>query len=326
MAHDATPTAGRLSPPDAARITQRTALLSVATASFLILIKAWAWMASGSVSILASLADSGLDFAASLFTLFAVRYAAAPPDEEHRFGHGKAEGFAALLQAALVGASAMLIAMEAVDRFRDPKPVLEGQLGVIVMVVSIIATIILIGFQTRALRQTGSVATSGDRAHYAADLAANAAVIVGVVASGFLGLPIADPIIGLAIAVWLAWGAFGVAREAADQLMDRELEDEARARIIELVCADENVQLGVHQLRTRASGPIVHIQFHLDLPEHLSLVEAHHTMVRCEERLLEEFPGADILIHPDPRGSVAHGGDFFKETGKPGAEDEGSTS
>ncbi|MBB34780.1 MAG: cation-efflux pump [Hirschia sp.] len=322
MAHDAMPSsAGRLAPPVAARITQRTVMLSVATASLLILIKAWAWMASGSVSILASLADSGLDLAASLFTLGAVSYAAAPPDQKHRFGHGKAEGFAALMQAVLVGASATFIAIEAIDRFRNPRPVMEGGLGIAVMIISILLTLGLIYFQTRALRQTGSVATAGDRAHYAADLAANMAVIVGVIASSYLGLPIADPVIGLAIALWLAWGAFGVAREAADQLMDKELSEADRERIKRLARGDERM-IDVHQLRTRASGPIIHIQFHLDMPRELSLVEAHQLMVACENRILEEFPGADILIHPDPRGSQPHGGDFFAENYK--AEPEAS--
>lgn len=319
MAHDSMPAAGRLAPPAAARITQRTAMLSTGAASLLIAIKLWAWIASGSVSILASLADSGLDLAASLFTLFAVTYAAAPPDAEHRFGHGKAEGFAALFQAALVGASATLIAVEAFERFRDPQPVMQGQLGVAVMIVSIIVTLALIYVQTQAVRKTGSVATAGDRAHYAADLAANAAVILGVVASGFMGMPIADPVIGLLIALWLAWGAFGVARDAADQLMDRELDDEARARIIKLARGSEP-DLDVHQLRTRAAGPIVHIQFHLDLPRDISLVEAHRIMVACEERILDEFPGADILIHPDPMGVQPHGGEFFREA--PGEEAE----
>lgn len=312
MAHDAVSTTGRMSPGDAARITRSTAMLSVGVAATLILAKAWAWVASGSVSILASLADSSLDLAASLFTLLAVTYAAAPPDAEHRFGHGKAEGFAAMMQAALVGASAMFIALEAVDRFQNPKPVVEGAIGVGVMALSILLTLVLIWFQTRAVRQTGSVATAGDRAHYAADLAANVAVIGGVVASSFLGWSLADPIIGLLVALWLAYGAIDVAREAADQLMDREIDDSARDRIIALACGD-NSSLRVHQLRTRESGPIIHIQFHLDMPNTLSLVQAHDLMVACEQRILAEFPGADILIHPDPRGAEPHGGEFFGE-------------
>ena len=311
MPHDIS-LGGRLSPEDAARITRRTTYASVSVATVLIIIKAWAWHASGSVSILSSLADSGLDLAASLFTLGAVAYAAIPPDEDHRYGHGKAEGFAALFQAALVGASATLIVIEAIDRLREPQPITDTGLGMIVMVVSILLTLVLIYIQSRALRLTGSVATAGDRAHYAADLAANFAVIVGIGASSMLGFVWADPVVGLLVAAWLVWGAIGVAREAADQLMDRELGEDERLEIVALA-ASVSPELGVHQLRTRMSGPIVHIQFHLEMPNSLSLVEAHAVMVACEQRILEKYPGADIIIHPDPRGAKPHGGEFFKE-------------
>ncbi len=299
-----------MAPPEAAKITRRTVFLSISTATVLIAVKVWAWVASGSVSILSSLADSSLDLAASLMTLWAVIYAAEPPDEEHRFGHGKAEGFAALMQAALVGASAALIAREAIERFFAPRSIENGGLSIGVMVFSIIMTATLIWFQSRAVAKTGSVATKGDMAHYTADLAANVAVIAGVIGAAFLNMPLADPIIGLGVAAWLAWGAFGVARDAVDQLMDRELDDEARARITALAEADDII---VHSLRTRASGPIIHIQFHLEMPNTLSLIEAHEQMVACERRILDEFPGADILIHPDPRGAKPHGGGFFKE-------------
>ncbi|ACT60109.1 cation diffusion facilitator family transporter [Hirschia baltica] len=310
MAHDHMP-AGRMNPPEAAEITKQTVLISVTVASILIGLKLWAWFVSGSVSVLASLADSGLDMAASLVTLGAVIYAAVPPDADHRYGHGKAEGFAALMQAGLVGASSALIAREAFDRFFDPRPMEEGVIPIVVMLISIGLTLGLIYFQTRALKKTGSIATAGDRAHYMADLGANVAVIIGVAGASFLKIPLIDPIIGLGVAIWLAFGALDVAKEAFNQLMDRELSDEARARIIELAQGDSK-EWFVHDLRTRSAGPIIHIQFHLDLPNTSSLAEAHDIMVECEKRILSEFPGADILIHPDPKDAVPHGTDFFK--------------
>ena len=304
MPHDgAHTTPGRLKPERAAAITRRTALLSVGVTTGLIALKAWAWIASGSVAMLASLADSALDAAASVFTLWAVTYAAKPADADHRHGHGKAEGFAALVQAMLVAASAALVGKEAVTRFLDPEPVGATTLGLIVMSVSIAATLALITAQTRAVRETGSVATAGDRAHYAADLGANLAVIAGLVLSGLLGISIADPLVGLGVALWLAWGAFGVAKSAIDLLMDRELDDGSRARIVELARADPAVR-AVHMLRTRASGPYVHIQFHMDLDPALPLREAHAIMVAAEARILDAFPAADVLIHPDPQGEA----------------------
>jgi cation diffusion facilitator family transporter len=305
-----TPTAGRLDPRKAARETRPAALLSVSTAVVLIATKTGAWWVSGSVAMLASLADSTLDLAASLFTLWAVSEAASPPDAHHRYGHGKAEGLAALVQALLVGASAVVIAHAAVERFTAPAAVTHGAVAVAVMLVSIALTAVLVIVQTRSLKKTGSVAIAGDRTHYATDFAANIAVLIGVIAASWFNLPLADPVMGLAVALWLAWSAFGVGRTAFDQLMDRELPDADRDRIRVLA---ETGGVSIHRLRTRAAGPIIHIQFHLSVPANLSLVEAHTLMVACEERILAEFPGADVLIHPDPQGvAETHGSEFFR--------------
>lgn len=300
-----------MSPPSAnAKATRNVALLSVATASVLIVVKAIAWRTSDSVAILASLSDSCLDLIASLVTLFAVRYAQAPPDAEHRFGHGKAEAFSSLMQGGLVFASGALIGREAFEALLNPRPVAHGLAGVVVMLISIALTLALITAQSRVLRATGSIAISGDRAHYAADLGSNAVALVGVGAAAWLGLSWVDAAAGLLVALWLIWGAIGVFREASGQLMDHELPEEDRAKILELATADPRI-LGVHQLRTRASGPYIHMQMHADLAADISLAEAHTIMVEAETRLLAAFPSADILIHPDPRGRAEkHGGLF----------------
>ena len=297
----------------ATQITKRTALLSVSVALTLVLLKAWAWIQSDSVSILSSLADSGLDVLASLFTLAAVIYASVPPDEEHRHGHGKAEGFAGIIQAMFVAVAATLVAIEAVQHIQQPREVTESGLAIGVMVVAILLTIGLVWIQSVAIRKTNSVATDGDRAHYLADLGANLAVIGGVMAGGVFKVPFADPIIGICIAAWLIWTALQVANKGLAQLLDEELAAEARSRIRELATRDGKL-LDIHALRTRASGPYVHIQFHADLPPDISLVEAHKRMVVAEQAILEEFPAADVLIHPDPRGRAErHGGDVFGE-------------
>lgn len=313
MADNRTAEPGRIAPEDNARITNQAAVASVAVAALLIGLKGWAWIASGSVAMLATLADSVLDLAASLFTFFAVRYAAAPPDREHRFGHGKAESFAGLFQAGLVVVSATLILVEAVRRILAPEPIVRGEESIIVMFVSIALTAGLLAIQTRAIAQTGSVATAGDRAHYAADLSANALVIAGVAAGAFLGWSWADAVAGILVALWLANSALHIARDAADHLMDRELSDVSRARITELALDDPAIA-GIHDLRTRASGPYVHIQFHADLDPGLTLDAAHRIVVACEERIRAEYPGADIIIHPDPIDSAEpHGHEYFAE-------------
>lgn len=299
-----------LSPAESAALTRRVTLLSVATALVLVAIKVAAWLASGSVALLASTADSALDLLASLITFFAVRYAAAPPDAEHRFGHGKAEAFASLVQGGLVFASAALVGREAVGDLLHPKLVTAEGWAMAVMVVSIVLTAGLVTLQGRVLKQTASVAVSGDRAHYFSDLASNAIALIGIGASAWLGIAWLDAVAALAIAGLLLWGAIGVFREAANQLMDHELPDEARARIVALVTEDRRIE-DVHQLRTRASGPYIHMQMHVDLDPNLTLEAAHEVIVAAEKRVLDAFPSADIIIHADPRGRAEpHGGAF----------------
>lgn len=295
-------------------LTRDVTRLSVGVALVLTALKAAAWLASGSVAMLASLADSSLDVVASAATFIAVRYAAAPPDRGHRYGHGKAEAFASLLQAGLVFGSAALVAEEAVRHLIAPAPLQAEVWAMGVMAVSVALTGALVTAQTRVLGKTRSVAVSGDRAHYAVDLASNLAAFGGIGLAAWLGSPRWDAAAGLLVAVWLVWGAVKVFRDSSDQLMDHELPNTARREIVKRMIEDPKVR-GVHELRTRASGPYVHIQMHADLEPTLSLEEAHEVMVEAENRVLEAFPSADIIIHPDPQDRAdAHGG-AFAETG-----------
>ncbi|MDZ4362937.1 cation diffusion facilitator family transporter, partial [Brevundimonas sp.] len=235
---------------DAQLTVRRVTGLSVGVAVVLIAIKAFALGASGSVSIMATLADSGLDLVASLATFYAVRWAAAPADEAHRYGHGKAEALAALVQAGLVFASALFIGWAAVNRILDPRPVTAGSWSVGVMLVSMALTGWLVWMQTRAVKASGSIAVAGDRAHYAADMASNLVVLIGVASGAFLNAPGLDAAAGLVVAVWLFWGAVGMLRIAAHQLLDRAAPDEDRIAVTTAVLADPRI-FGVHQLRTR---------------------------------------------------------------------------
>ena len=266
--------------------------------------------ASGSVALLASLTDSGLDVLASLATYLAVRYAAVPPDHEHRFGHGKAEAFASLMQAGLVFASAALVGEEAIRHLIHSRPIQAEGPAMAAMAVSTVLSGALVWAQGQILRRTASVAVAGDRAHYLVDVISNLVALAGVGLAAWLGSPRIDAAAGLVVTAWLVWGAVQVFRQSADQLMDKELPDDARARIIALMTADPRVR-GVHQLRSRAAGPYIHLQMHADLDPSLSLDEAHEVMVEAENRVLEAFPAADILIHPDPQDRArAHGGPF----------------
>lgn len=313
----------RLSAAEAGVLTRRITLASTGVALLLVTIKAAVWAMSGSVALLASAADSALDLLASLITFFAVRYAASPPDAEHRFGHGKAEAFASLMQGGLVFASAALIGREAIMGLIEPQPVRQEGLAVLVMVISTLMTFALISAQGYVLRRTASVAVAGDRAHYATDLASNIAALVGIAAAAVLGWNGMDAIAALVVTALLLWGAISVFRQAANQLMDRELPQEDRSRIIALVTQDPSLT-DVHQLRTRASGPYVHMQMHVDLDPALTLEQAHAAVVAAEKRILAEFPSADIIIHPDPRGAAEPHGGAFAETvlGKRGLNED----
>lgn len=281
-------------------LTRRVTALSVGVAAILIALKGGAWIASGSLALLASLADSCLDLVASLITFFAVRYAAAPPDAEHRFGHGKAEAFSSLIQGGLVFASAALIGREAVEGLLHPRAVSHGLWGVAVMVASIGLTLALIRAQAAVTARTRSVAVAGDQAHYAADLASNGVTLAGLAAVALLGWTWVDAAAGLAVAAWLLWGAVGVFRQSADQLMDHELPVADREAILALLTDDPRIG-GVHQLRTRAAGPNIHVQAHIDLAAGQTLSQAHAVMTAAEDRVKAAFPTADVLLHPDPR-------------------------
>ena len=274
------------------------------------ILKAVVWWLSGSVSLLASAADSGLDFVAALGAFWAVRVAVKPADAEHRYGHGKAEAFAGLLQAGLVFASAALIGREAFNHVLHPSHVQAEGRAVLVMAASIAATLGLVQAQGWVIRRTRSVAIKGDRAHYMADLVSNAAAIVGIGLTRLTGDVRWDAAAGLLVAAWLIRGAVGVLRDASNELMDREVDETERAEILRLAKDDLRV-LGIHQFRTRASGPFLHVQMHMELEPEQTLYAAHVIVEAAERRILAAYPDTDLVIHADPFGlSEDHDRDF----------------
>ena len=307
------PTGGErlpLTTAEAARLTARITWLSVGVGASLMLLKAAAWWVSGSIALLASAADSALDFVAALVTFWAVRVAVLPADAEHRYGHGKAEAFASLLQAGLVFASAALIGEQAVDQLRDPRGIAAEGLGIAVMGISMLLTLALVQAQARVIARTRSVAIKGDRAHYLADLVSNAAAIAGLALAHWSGNPRWDAVAGLLVALWLIKGAVQVLRTAADELLDREVEEDERQALLQLALDDPQV-LGVHQFRSRRAGPTLHVQMHMELEPAQSLAEAHEIVEGAERRILTAFPGTDLVIHADPFGmSEDHDHDF----------------
>lgn len=281
------------------RLLRWATAASVATACLLVASKLLAWFLTDAVSLLASLLDSVLDGLASVATLVAVRFSLQPADREHRFGHGKAEALAALFQAALLVGSCAFIASEAIDRFAHPRDLDAIGAAVGVMLLAIAVTLALTTFQTFVIRRTQSPAIRADRVHYQADMLSNGATLLALGLS-YLGIRLADPVLALAIALWLLISTRQVISEAVDQLLDRELPDEERRRICSAAEGTEGV-LDVHGLRTRRSGRTRLIQLHVELDGQLTLAQAEVIADTVRTAILTRFPDADVLIHKDPR-------------------------
>jgi len=302
----------------------RAAYASVGTATFLLLLKTYAAWKTGSVAMLGSLADTGLDLVTSLVTLYGVRLAAMPADDEHRFGHGKAEALAALFQVGIIGFSAVGIGWRAAGRLAAGESSTHAEYGIAVSLIAIAATIALLLIQRRTIANTGSIAIRTDHVHYQSDLLLNLAVILALVLDQYFAIRGADPVLGLLIALWLGWGAWTASRRAVDQLMDKEWPEEKRRRFIEIAARHPELR-GLHDLRTRTSGARDFVQFHIWVDSTMSVAEAHRVTEEIEQKLDAEFPGTEILIHLDPEGHVDHPDDPLVEADLTRDQDHGNS-
>ena len=288
---------------DRAKLARSAAIASITVALILVALKSWASWRTGSTAMLGSLADSALDLIASIATLTGVWIASMPADEDHRFGHGKAEALAAIFQVMLIAVSAFGIAARALSQLVGGTQTAAAGEGIAVSTVAIVLTFALLGWQRYVMNRTRSLAIQTDHLHYKSDLLLNLAVIAALVLDQYAGFALADPLFGLAIAAWLAWGAFTAAREAVDDLMDREWPEEKRLAFVEAAALHPELT-NLHDLRTRASGNRDFVQFHVDLPGSMTVEEAHDIIERVERDLCQRFPNMELLIHIDPQGHV----------------------
>ncbi|MBU4236293.1 MAG: cation diffusion facilitator family transporter [Proteobacteria bacterium] len=286
------------------RLLKRATYASVATALLLVGSKFGAWLATGSLSILASLIDSLMDVMASFINLMAIRYSLNPADDDHSFGHGKAEALAGLAQASFIAGSALILFMHGIERLKTPVPIQSLGLGLGIMVFSILATLILIAFQRYVIKQTNSTAIRADSLHYATDLLTNVCTIIALLLTRFSWGQIMDPIFSMIIALIIFRSAWQIGSEAVQLLMDHQLPREQRELIQQIVHSHQQV-LGMHDLRTRQSGQIAIIQLHLDLNADLPLSQAHSIGKDVEQLIWKSFPCADVTIHQDPMPASA---------------------
>jgi ferrous-iron efflux pump FieF len=290
-------------PVSKSHLATRAAIASATVALLLLVLKIFAARETGSVAMLGSLADTGLDLIASLVTLWGVRVASEPADSEHRFGHGKAEALSALFQVFVIGLSAVAILARAVQQLIEGQATANAEYGIGVSVIAIGATVALLFYQKFVIARTGSVAIGADHVHYQSDVLLNIAVIAALVIDQYGGVKGADPLFGIAIALWLMWGAWRASSQAINQLMDREWPAERRTAFLE-VAGQHSELAGIHDLRTRTSGTRDFVQFHVWMDPKMTLEDAHRVMDEVEEKLMLAFPGTEILIHPDPEGHV----------------------
>ena len=295
-----------------AKLARSAAMASITVAVILVALKSWASWKTGSTAMLGSLADSALDLIASIATLTGVWIASMPADEDHRFGHGKAEALAAIFQVMLIALSAFGIAVRAISQLVEGGQTAAAEEGIAVSVIAIVLTFALLGWQRYVMNRTRSLAIATDHLHYKSDLLLNLAVIAALVLDQYAGFGMADPIFGLAIAAWLGWGAFSAARDAVDDLMDREWPEEKRLAFVEAAAKHPELS-NLHDLRTRTSGNRDFVQFHVDMPPMMTVEEAHDIIERVEVDLCRHFPNMELLIHIDPEGHVDEPGNPLVE-------------
>ena len=282
-------------------LRRMASIVALVVALGLVVVKIWAWLATGSISLLTSAADGLVDVLASTVTFAGVRYAARPADRGHRYGHGKAEAVAAFVQALLLTAAAIGLGVESVQRLFVPQSLNQTGFGIWVIVGSSVAAAGLVAMQTLVVRRTGSTAIAADRAHYMTDVAVNIAVLVALLLERFLDWTRADAIGALAISVYMLWNARGMAADALFQLLDRELHETERARVQTAVLGCDGVQ-AVHDIRTRNGGDRVFVEFHVEVDGALSVAAGHAIADRVERAVQGLFETADVTAHLEPAG------------------------
>lgn len=284
--------------PTYARLVKRAALVATILATSLLIVKIFAWWYTGSVSLLAGLVDSLVDIAASLTNLLVVRYALQPADANHTFGHGKAESLAALAQSMFISGSALFLFLTGIQHLASPNTLRAPLVGVVVTVVALCSTLLLVAFQRWVVRHTHSQAIRADMLHYQSDVVMNGAILIALGLSSY-GFARADALFALGIGIYILYSALRMGYDAVQSLLDRALPEEEHNIILELALNWPGVE-GVHDVRTRQSGPTKFIQLHLELNDDLPLVQAHRVADQVEKALRQRFPGSDVIIHQDP--------------------------
>jgi len=282
-----------------ARLMRLATYASVGMASALIILKTIAWWMSDSLAMLSSLTDSLFDVLTSVMNLVALRYALKPADDDHRFGHTRIEDIVGLAQCACIIASMLIILLQSFERLSSPQPMEHSALGIWVSVIAMLATGVLVAFQTYVAKRTKSLIVAADRLHYVGDVLFNFGVIAALVLTSVSGWLWADPAMAILMALAIIWSSKDLGLRAYHNLMDREMPDAEKEKIYTVLGSMPEIR-GHHQLKTRYAGNKPFMQMHIDIDASLSFKEAHDIIDRLEHALMDVFPGAEVIIHPDP--------------------------
>ncbi len=283
------------------RLKKLAAAGSISLAITLIILKTLGVILTGSLSVLSSMIDSLADLFASSITYIAVRYSSKPASTQHRYGYGKAESLSALIQSAFVAGSGIFVMYDGIVRFFSPRPMVQVDIGIIIMVISLALTIALISFQKYVSKKTHSQAINADSQHYTVDVISNASIILTLFVVKIFEITWFDTLTAFLIAAYLLLNAYKLANEALGILLDKELDNQIRENIQKIVLGSEHAH-GIHDLRTRDLGGVYMFEFHLELDGNLPLHIAHDYCDEVEANILKEYPDAQIIIHQDPAG------------------------
>lgn len=279
--------------------------ITVILVIILVLVKGAALAVSGSAAVLSALIDSLSDVGLSLMTLISVNWAMKPADDNHRHGHGKVEGIAALIQAMMLAGGGAFLVMEAFDRFIHPIKITDHGFTLVMMGLSVVLSMGIAKVQKLGAHHSDSLAVEADSLHYSADILINGAVFLVILFDylGFFGTWM-DPLSAIAVAAIMANTAYDIVLKAFGMLLDEELPEDTRNKIIAKIKSHSAV-VGLHDLRTTQSGSKQFMSFDIELDPTLSLLAAHDISRAVEESLLLDFPKAEIMIHIDPAGDIS---------------------
>lgn len=283
-------------------ISVRAALLSVAVSVALLALKFAAAVLTGSTAILSDAAESVVNVVAANIALISLVVASRPPDEGHRYGHGKAEYVSSATEGALIVGAGLAVLAIAVRKLFQPLPLTFLPVGLALVLVAAVVNLVMARFLLRISRERDSAALEADARHLQADVITSVGVIVGLGLQQFTGTLWLDPAVGLIVGAHIMRIGWRVYRDAVSGLMDTSLPEEEEARVKAILADHQNEIVSYHALRTRKAGQHRFVDLHLVLHRTLSVGQAHALCDDLEEHIGDALPNTDVTIHVEPCG------------------------